>query len=125
MKLDMFTHLSIETFCPARSEIPKNIPFTHTMSGVSHPKRGKEGQYIFHFCPGWQNHYSRPFWRQLSVSFITIQSHFLFRLTSFKSTNGSSSQGIIYTRGCQSSVPRGNFTGPQNLEWNILTHLDK
>ncbi|GFW51829.1 hypothetical protein TNCV_1187611 [Trichonephila clavipes] len=34
----MFTHLTLETFYPSRSEFTTDIPFTFTMSGVNYPK---------------------------------------------------------------------------------------
>ncbi|GFU56927.1 hypothetical protein TNCV_2438041 [Trichonephila clavipes] len=41
MKLDMFTHLSLVSFFPARNGVLTDIPFTHKMSGFSNPKEGQ------------------------------------------------------------------------------------
>ncbi|GFX31789.1 hypothetical protein TNCV_171221 [Trichonephila clavipes] len=54
MKFDMFRYLSLVTFSPCRSRVTTDIPFIHTMSGVSYPKgdRGtlsSEGLLMSHF----------------------------------------------------------------------------
>ncbi|GFU74840.1 hypothetical protein TNCV_503741 [Trichonephila clavipes] len=48
MKFDMFTHLSLVTFFPARSEVTTVIPFTHTMSCVSYAKRDDGDDFVQH-----------------------------------------------------------------------------
>ncbi|GFV35441.1 hypothetical protein TNCV_3204731 [Trichonephila clavipes] len=48
MKLDMFTHLSLVTFSPSRSEVTTGIPFTDMMFGVSYLKGDKAAAESLH-----------------------------------------------------------------------------
>ncbi|GFU86207.1 hypothetical protein TNCV_368651 [Trichonephila clavipes] len=63
MKFDMIAHLSLVTFSPSRSGVTTNIPFTHTMSGVSYPKRG-QGDEAHFWLNGYVNKQNCRIWSE-------------------------------------------------------------